>query len=660
MLSEIGAMLIILSLALAIYAAGAARWSLYTGDERWRQSARNATYALAGLLGAAVAILIGAFVGNRFEVRYVAQHSAAALPLHLKISALWAGQEGSLLFWSFLQALCAAIAIGRPSRQAQSLTPWAAVFLNLITAFFVAVVHFQSNPFVLLAAAPTDGQGLNPLLRHVGMILHPPALYVGFVSLSVPFAFALAALLTRQVAGWTAAARPWILLGWLSLGAGLLLGMRWAYDVLGWGGYWGWDPVENAGLLPWLAATALLHGAAMQDEQRGFRWWNLLLAVAAFALTLFGAFATRSGVIESVHAFADSGIGGYFLAALIVTMGGALPLLILNRSAVRDSGMDFDLLSRQGAFLVTLTLLATLTASILVGSLLPVLSEIVSGQRLTATPDWFDRVTGPQWAALLLLMGLCPLLGHATTALRRLQNWGWLILVAGALAATLAAFALGLRHPAALAGFALAGMAGAVALAEPIREIYRAFRTYGASLATLGRLRRRQRRRYGGYLVHAGWVLMAVGVIGTRLYPFSQDVTLTRDQPAQVGGYTLIYEELRREIWPDHETFRAGVAVSRGKTRLATLHPGLEHYPDSAQNVAAPALRPGINEDLYLILTGWNDDTSTITLKVTRNVLINFLWAGGLVLLAGGLLASWPKTQTEEPAASVHPSDNSG
>ncbi len=651
MLNEIGAMLLTLSLALAVYAAGAARWSIYTRDERWGHSARNATVALAGLLGATVAILLGAFLGNRFEVRYVAQHSASSIPLYLKVSALWAGQEGSLLFWGFLQALCAAVAVGRPTRQTQPLAPWATVFLNLITAFFIVTIRFQSNPFVLLAAAPAEGQGLNPLLRHPGMIFHPPALYLGFVSLAVPFAFAMAALLTRQVAGWTAALRPWVLLGWLSLGAGLLLGMRWAYDVLGWGGYWGWDPVENAGLLPWLVATALLHGSVMQEGKHGFQLWNLLLAVAAFALTLFGAFATRSGLIESVHAFADSGLGSYFLAALIVTLGGATSLIIVRRDAVREDAVhesavreDDNLFSRQGAFFLTLVLLTTLTASILIGSLLPVLTETLSGQRFTATSNWFDRVTGPQWAALLWLMGLCPLLGQATTALRRLPSRGWVI-CAGALAATTTAFAYGLRQPVSLIGFALVGMAGAVTLAELITGIRRQFtHSPTAPLNALWRLLQ-QRRKYGGYLVHAGCILMAVGVIGTRQYPFSQDVALTLSQPRQVGQYTLVFEELQHATQEDHATYRAVVSVSRGQTHLATLRPRLEHYPSIEQNVTAPALRSGVNEDLYLVLTGWNDDESSITLRVTINVLINFLWLGGLVLLAGGLLAFWPKTQ---------------
>jgi len=334
MLGEIGSLLIGLSLVVCGYGAFAAWWGIRRRDERWAHSAQHAVYATAVFLAAAFLTLLAAFLGNRFEIAYVARHSSTLIPVYLKASAVWAGQEGSLLLWCFLQALFTALATGRPSAQARPLVPWAAVFLNLITVFFVAVTLFLSNPFVTLASPPADGQGLNPLLRHPGMIFHPPALYVGYVGLAIPFAFALAALVTRQIEEWTAALRSWVLIAWLGLGLGLLLGMRWAYDVLGWGGYWGWDPVENAGLLPWLTATALLHGAVMQDEQRGFHVWNILLAIASFTLVLFGTFATRSGMIQSVHAYAVSHLGGYFLTAIAITLIGSLALLFSRRKTL--------------------------------------------------------------------------------------------------------------------------------------------------------------------------------------------------------------------------------------------------------------------------------------------------------------------------------------
>jgi cytochrome c-type biogenesis protein CcmF len=283
MLAEVGSILIGLALATAVYAVLTAFWSIHRSDPRWAESGRNGVYTTATLLALALLALLVSFLGNQFQVQYVAQHSNRDLPLYLKASAVWAGQEGSLLLWAFLQALFAALVVGRPAERSRPLIPWATAFLNLITAFFVAMTLFLSNPFALQTTVPPDGQGLNPLLRHPGMIFHPPAMYLGYVGLAVPFAFALAALITQRVEGWTTVVRRWTLAAWFFLGLGVLLGARWAYDVLGWGGYWGWDPVENAGLMPWLTTTALLHGAVMQEERRGqsFRSTPLLAPIWA-------------------------------------------------------------------------------------------------------------------------------------------------------------------------------------------------------------------------------------------------------------------------------------------------------------------------------------------------------------------------------------------
>lgn len=661
MLGLTGALLIGSALALAAYAGGATLLSLGAPHTSpWARNARNAAYAPVGLLGTALLLLLAAFLANRFEIQYVAQHSARSLPLYLKVSAIWAGQEGSLLLWCFFQALFAALAIGQIRKtRAHALVPWAAVFLNLITVFFTGVTLFLSNPFATLPMTPPDGAGMNPLLRHPGMIFHPPALYVGYVGLAVPFAFALAALAAREVAGWTAALRSWILAAWLGLGLGLLLGMRWAYDVLGWGGYWGWDPVENAGLLPWLAATALLHGAVMQDERRGFQTWNLALAILSFALVLFGTFATRSGMIQSVHAFAASDLGAVFLAALLVALGGSLGLLYTRRDLLRSvpdaraSGAA-GVLSRSGMFFLTLVLLMTLTGSILAGSLLPTLTELLAGRRFEAGPEWFDRVTGPQFAALLLLMGVCPLLGRATAALHKTRRRGWIALVAGALGAPLALVlccgSLFRLHPGpdlvALAGFAIVGGAGAATLAELVQGVQaRRAPTGEAPLRALWRRLRAHRRRYGGYLVHAGVLLMAGGIVGTRLYAFEQEQVFERGQAVAAGDYTLVFEDLTYALSEDHVTFRAAVAVYRQGAYLTTLEPRLDHYAGGGERVSTPALRSGLREDLYVTLAGWADDGDAATLRVVVNPLINFLWLGGLALLAGGALAFWPGTQ---------------
>ncbi len=642
MLAEVGLILTGLALAVALYAACAAFWGIHRSDSRWALSARNGVYATTGLLGLALLALLVAFLRDQFQIQYVALHSSRTLPLYLKVSAVWAGQEGSLLVWAFLQALFAALVVARPSDQARPLVPWTMVFLSLITAFFTGVTLFLSSPFTQLTTVPPDGQGLNPLLRHPGMIFHPPALYLGYVGLAVPFAFALAALATRRVEDWPAAIRRWTLASWLFLGLGLFLGARWAYDVLGWGGYWGWDPVENAGLMPWLTATALLHGTVMQEQRGGFRVWNLLLAILSFALVLFGTFTTRSGLIQSVHAFARSNLGPYFLAAIGLTLLGSLALAFSRRSLLADPRPVEGLLSRGGMFFLTLVLFLTLTGSVLIGSVLPTLTEALTGDRFEAGPGWFDRVTGPQFGALALVMGVCPLLGRAADSLRRLRGRGWPGLLGGGLLVLVVALG-GFTRPLSLVGFAVIGLAGATTLAEYGWDVaIRVRRRKENPLQALWHLFGLNRRKYGGYLVHTGVILMALGIIGTRMYPFETEAVLSPAVPLTEGGYTLVYEDMRQEPAEDHLSTWISLSVYRDGNYLATLQPRVDQYRDFDQTVAVPALRAGLREDLYLVLAGWEGDGATATLKVFVNPLASFLWVGGLVFLAGGVVALWP------------------
>lgn len=651
MLGEIGFLLTGLSLVTTLYGVFAVIWGLSHQDRRWIQSAKHATYGVPALLGTALLLLLAAFLSDDFTLRYVAEHSSRTLPLYLKVSAIWAGQEGSLLLWGFLQGLFATLAVAFPTKKARPLVPWAAVFLNVVTAFFLTVMVVHSNPFRLLSDVPPNGLGLNPLLRHPGMIFHPPALYIGYVGLAVPFAFAMAALVTRRIEEWTRAVHSWTLIAWLGLGLGLLLGMRWAYDVLGWGGYWGWDPVENAGLLPWLTTTALLHSAVMQEERRGYRYWTFLMAIASFTLVLFGTFATRSGMIQSVHAYLRSDLGYYFLVAIGVTLTGSLILLYTRRQSLNSGPSESGLFSREGMFFLTLILLVTLTLSVLVGSLLPTLTDRLTGQRFEAGPDWFDRVTGPQFAALMLVLGICPLLGRTTSALEKLRgHLGWL--VAGAVGIPAILLLTGFNQLMSLVGMTVIGIAGLVTLSEWIAGASRLSRGREISLLTAGwALLRQQRRKYGGYLVHIGVVLMAIGIVGSRVYTSERDVRLPQQEPVDVGSYTLTYESLNQEPEADHLEISALIGVKRNGRNIVTLSPMLRYYQSSEQSIRVPALRPGVREDLYLLLSGWSDNAETVTVQVTINPLINFLWLGGLIFLAGGGFALW--TTSKQPVFNV-------
>jgi len=653
MLAEVGSILVGLALAAALYASLATLLAIRRADRRWAKSGRNGVYVVAALLGLALLALLGAFLGDEFQIRYVALHSSRDLPLYLKASAVWAGQEGSLLLWSFLQALFAALVVGFPTERTRKLVPWASVFLNILTAFFSAVTLFLSNPLARQAAISPDGHGLNPLLRHPGMIFHPPAMYLGYVGLAVPFAFTLAALITRAVDGWPSASRRWTLVAWLFLGLGLMLGARWAYDVLGWGGYWGWDPVENAGLMPWLTATALLHGTVMQEQQRGFRWWNSLLSTFSFVLVLFGTFTTRSGLIQSVHAFVHSNLGPYFLAAIALALVGSLALMINRRSILTAPIPVEGLLSRDGMVVLTILLLLGITVSVLIGSVLPTLTEALVGRRFEAGPAWFDRVTGPQFAVLALVMGICPLLWRAAGGLRRVRRHGWPALL-GAGVVTIAAGLVGFSRPISLVSFAVVGLAGGTALGQIGRDIARSSRRGDSGgLSAVWRSVGRNRRRFGGYLVHVGVVLVGLGIIGTRLHSLEAEVVLSPGEPVAVGGYTLVYEDLRQESAGDRRTTWASISVyrnGRSGTYLATLKPRIDRYVNFEQAIAVPALRMGLREDLYLILFWWSED-GLVQVKVIVNPLVSFLWLGGLVLLVGGALALWPRVRPR-PSAS--------
>ena len=409
MITSIGSFMVGFAAVVSLYASLAAWHGQKVNEERWKRSALHATRAVVFLLSAAVIILLLAFLTDRFEIGYVYSHSSRLQPIYLKISALWAGQEGSLLLWSFMQVAFSYWAINSQRKKQNPTVYLASIILNLLVFFFSGTTFLFQNPFMGITPAPTNGLGMNPLLRHPGMIFHPPALYIGYVGLSIPFSFAVAAMISKNYRCWTHTMHAWVLFSWFGLGIGLLLGMRWAYDVLGWGGYWGWDPVENAGLMPWLASTALLHGLVLQDEKKGFYRWNIFFAVISYGLVLFGTFVTRSGLIQSVHAYSLSSIRYILLVVTALVVLVPLFISIKNKPPQNKADSTLSLFSRVGLFYLTVVLLATITFSVLLGTLLPTLTEWLTSARIAIPPAWFDRVTGPQFALLIFIMGLCPL-----------------------------------------------------------------------------------------------------------------------------------------------------------------------------------------------------------------------------------------------------------
>jgi len=633
MISEIGKFLLGFALFANIYAVVAVWSGIKNKNPYWQESGRRAIFGTTILLFFALAILLFGFATDQFNINYIAQHSSKELPFYLKISAVWAGQEGSLLLWSFFQITFTAIESKRNDKSFPMLSKWASIFLGIISAFFIAMTLIFSNPFIASNSMPSNGQGMNPLLRHPGMVFHPPILYLGYVGLAVPFAYALASLITNKVDNWTNRyVQQWLLFSWLALGVGIILGSRWAYDVLGWGGYWGWDAVENAGLMPWMISTGLIHSLSQQKRGEGFRIWNISLAALAFILVLFGTFTTRSGFIQSVHAFSRSQIGFYFLFMMALSIIWTLILMIAHRKALGLISLPEKVFSRTGSTLLTLILLVLITLSILIGTLLPTLTN----GRFAASTSWFNRVVGPQLGVLVLLMGICPLFGRFGRSLKRSK---WLILfpIFGLFGLPGILYFLGFDALVSLIGYGFAGFSGGAVLGELVGDLSYA-KSNGRKRPFLMRSSLKS-KRYSSLLIHFGIILIAVGVIGTQFYASEETITLSPGDFAEIGNYSILYEDLFQETEREQLNTWAAISIYVGSDYLTTIEPQISYYPGYDQVMAQPAIFSRLNKDLYMVFFEW-DETGTASFNIMINPLSSFLWIGGLLLILGGMW-SW-------------------
>jgi len=648
----------------AIYAALCGRDDL-TGP--WLASARRAVLTGFGLLTVAILSVVYNLVSGDFQVNYAYQTSAIAMPTFLKVTALWGGQEGSILFWTWLMSAFTAAVMVRKWDRDRALMPWVIVVAVGTLLFFQVVSMFIANPFERLwfvgeevvqsvwqpaqglPAIPGDGQGLNPLLRHPGMIGHPPTLYLGFVGFVIPYAFAMAALITGQAndAAWIQTTRRWTLVAWLFLSIGLILGGRWAYDVLGWGGYWGWDPVENASFMPWLTGTAFLHSAMIQEKRGMLKVWNMILIILTYSLVMFGTFITRSGVISSVHSFAQSAIGPAFFAFISVTFLASLWLLLTRLKTLKSDHELDALLSRESIFLLQNWLFLGITFATFWGTIFPMISELFTGEKITVGPPFYNKVNGPLFAGLVLTMGIAPLFAWRKQSAVRLGRQLWLPFGL-ALIIGLGLLLTGIYDLLALFGYWLVAFVGLTILWEFGKGI-RARMKHGENPGVaLGRLFARNRRRYGGYVVHLGVVMMALGVVGTNFFQQETQGMLAPGESLQLDRYTLTYETLRRyeQEGGDRQVTEATVSLYREGQFLKTLRPHKDFFVSSGQPLSNPAVlsRPG--EDVYVLLVAWEEVGLTgSTFKIYLNPLVNWIWLGGLVLIAGTLLAAWPERQ---------------
>jgi cytochrome c-type biogenesis protein CcmF len=680
-----------LALLIAVYGIAASLYGARSGRRQWVDSGRRAVYALAAVLTVAFVVLEAAFLRSDFSFAVVASHSSTTTPTFYKGAAMWSSQEGSLLLWVWLLSLWSTLVLFLTRRRLREVAPYATAVLLGFAAFFAALVVFFANPFSLASPVPAEGTGLQPLLRHPSMMIHPPLLYSGYTLFTVPFAFAVGALITRRVdAEWIRATRRFALSAWLFLGIGILIGARWSWSELGWGGYWAWDPVENASLMPWLTGTAFIHSIMMQEKRGMMKVWNASLVLATGVLAILGTFLVRSGILESIHAFGGSTLGKPFLVLIAVLMIGSVALVASRRADLRSEARLESLLSRESMFVLNNVVLVGLCFVIFWGTFFPLISEAVTGQKSSVGPPWFDRYTVPLAIVLVLLSGLGPVIAWrratATNARRELRGP---LVVAAVTAVGLALVAGVATRPFALAMFCT----GAFAAAVVVQEFWRGTRARRAGSgeaapAALVSLVRRNRRRYGGYLVHLGMAVIFVGIAASSAFQRVHDVRLSPNQTARIDGYDVRYRRATSALSNEKLTLGAVLDVSKDGRYIATLTTTRGYYPAldpglgpvgryfNGEATSEVGMRAGLRRDIWTavqpdigamqsmidgldkrfpLATGRSEGLLLAALATRYEVapppasfrlivspLVEWIWLGGAIAAFGGLIALWP------------------
>ncbi|MCS7088291.1 MAG: cytochrome c biogenesis protein CcsA [Thermoflexales bacterium] len=650
MVTDFGHLAVIFAFLACFYAAGAAAYGAVRNDDRFVQSGRLALFLTLPLIFIGALGLWYALITHDFGVQYVANVSSRSTPLFFRITALWGSQNGSLLFWCLIMAAFVAAAMAKRWDVDKPLLPWVTAVMALVLAFFLFLTLFLANPFVRTDFPPEDGNGLNPLLRHPGMIIHPPMLYAGYTGLLVPFAFAIASLITRRTDNlWLQVSRRWTLVGWAFLTAGLALGGRWAHDVLGWGGYWGWDPSENKPLITWLIATAFLHSAMIQERRGMFKNWNVFLIMLTFASMFFGTAFIRSGLLTSVHAFAASDIGPYFMVAMVVMLMACAWLWLTRLDTLKSERALDSAFSREGIFLLQNVLFLSAAFTVFIGTIFPIVSEALTGERVTVGPPFFDQTVGPQLMALVLLMGVAPLLAWRKASARAVLQQSLAPLVFAA--AVVIGLALGgMSKPLPLVGFGIAAYTLAQTVMEYVRGVRARVQATGESIfLALWQLVERNQQRYGGYLVHLGVVLLAIGALGKGFYGYDVIRTVNLNESFSVGGYTFTYRGIRPVAceFSDCQTVQALLLMQAPDGSLTAMFPSRDHYPEQQHTATIPYTAGHFNEEVYVILAGWERGGAVASFQVYVNPLINWIWVGSAVMIVGFLVAFWRAPEPE-------------
>jgi cytochrome c-type biogenesis protein CcmF len=642
---------ILVSLAVVLFGMIAVPVAVRGGRRTLLPYAFAAVYTNFLLISVAAISMVYALVTHDFSISYVAQVGSRETPLFYTIISLWGALEGSILFWAWVLSMYAAAVVWTNSRRPGNLVPYAAATLLFISFFFAILLLGPADPFGVVAQVPTDGPGPNPLLQnHILMAVHPPLLYLGYVGMSVPFSFAMGAMLSGEVESddWTRITRRWTLSAWALLSAAIIAGMWWSYEVLGWGGYWAWDPVENASFLPWLTATAFLHSVMVQERRGMLRLWNLNLVVGTFLLTILGTFLTRSGIVSSVHAFTTGTIGYYFLAFIAIVMVASLAMVAGNSERLRSTGRFDSPASRETVFLLNNLFLTAFMFTVLTGTLFPLAAEAVNGVKVSVGEPFFNRMSLPIIVTLLFLMGVGPALPWKAASPAELKAklippsiGAAVLLVAGIVA--------GARLPYALLAFAFAGYA----VTSNLREYYigmRARRTaHGEGWGTaLVRLVGANRHRYGGYTAHLGIVLVALGITASSTFRSEHEATIKPGESISLNGHTLRLKEMWGREEPQRSVAGATLEMMDGTQVNGVLEPRMNFYLASQQTVPTPAVHSSIMGDLYVNLQAFRPDGSNATIRMIYEPLVPWIWFGGGVVVFGALIAIFPTGRRSE------------
>ncbi|MGI9553281.1 MAG: heme lyase CcmF/NrfE family subunit [Thermodesulfobacteriota bacterium] len=650
-MSQIGNVSVYFAFFLSLYTVASALIGVRFRNRDLVESSRNSAVSILILLFIACASLVYELTHLNFSLRYVALNASTDLPMIYRFTALWAGQAGSLLLWCFVLSIYAAIVVIISNKRDLSFNPYVTAVMFSVLTFFLYLITFVENPFAKLPFIPEEGRGLNPILQNGYMAIHPVTLYVGYVGLTIPFAFGMAALLSGRLDDmWIRNSRRWALFAWTFLSVGLILGARWAYLELGWGGYWAWDPVENAAFMPWLAATAFLHSVMIQERKGMLKKWNMILLIITFFLTLFGTFITRSGIISSVHSFAQSDIGPLFLGFIAFVLIFSFGILTYRLKEL-ESEENFDsILSRESAFIFNNLLFLGAAFTVFFGTLFPIISEAIAGEKILVGPPYFNKVNVPIGLVLIFLMGIGPLISWRKSSADSLRK-NFLIPFLTGLLVSVILFILNIRDVVALITFGICGFVVSTIVFEFYKGISVRMTRNENIFTAFTTLISRNKRRYGGYIIHLGVVLIVIGITSSSTFNTENEININKGEKVKVGKYDLQFLELEKYNNDAKFGTRAVLALSYGNNKTENIYPEKNIYKYEGNREinqeTEVALRSTLTDDLYVILSNVGSDDN-ITLRVFINPMVSWIWAGGIVVLFGAVITMWPGFKRKE------------